>query len=125
MYVDLKPDILQALRSHAVLASLLGIDEKGKVKVYPEVAPDIEGPYVTFLELTNFHNQYGNNRALSSEIHFQIDVWSPGNTAAITIAANEVMEELNFIRTSSIDRYESGTQTYHKILRYKKIHYRS
>ncbi len=125
MFVDLKPDILQALRSNTVLISLLGRDEKGKVKVYPEVAPDSEGQYVTFFELTNFNNQYGSNRSLSSEIHFQIDIWSPGNTSAIAIAANESMEELDFVRTSAIDRYERDTKTYHKILRYKKIHFRS
>ncbi len=125
MFVDLKPNIKQALRNDAVLAELLGKDDKGKVKVYPEEAPDVKGAYVTFFELTNFNNQYGSNLALSSEIHYQIDVWSPGNTTAISMAVNDVMEQLDFVRTSARDINEKGTKTYHKALRYKKIHFRS
>lgn len=123
--IDLKPTIMQALRTNAVLISLLGTDAKGTVKVYPETAAGIETPYVTFFELTNFDNKYASNVALSSEIHFQMDIWTKGNTGPLAIAVNQTMEELGFARSSATDQYESDTKTFHKILRYKTIRYGS
>ncbi|MFU1798208.1 tail completion protein gp17 [Paenibacillus azoreducens] len=119
MMIDLKPKITQALRTNAALISLLGKDKDGRVKVYPEVAPDITGPYITFFELTNFDNKYMEDEAVSSEIHFQVDVWTPGNTSPIASAVNQTMEALGFIRSGSVDQYEKETRTYHKVLRYK------
>lgn len=123
--IDLKPTIQQALRSNAVLDSLLGKDKKGNVKVYPEVAPDITCPYVTFFEIVNFDNNYADNTALSSEIHFQVDVWTQGDTGPIALEVNRTMEELGFTRSGSKDLYEKDTKKYHKILRYKTIKFRS
>ncbi|MNW39621.1 hypothetical protein D3C74_167130 [compost metagenome] len=125
MMIDLKPTIKQALRDNAVLASLLGRDKDGSVKVYPERSPDIALPKVTFFELTNFDNEYANNTALSSEIHFQVDVWSAGNTAPIALAVNKAMEGLGFVRSGASDRDETDTLTFHKILRYKTIKFGS
>lgn len=123
MLIDLKPTITQALRSNAALDFLLGRDEEGNVRVYPQVSPDMTGSYVTYFEITNFDNKFANDRALSSEIHFQMDIFTPGNTAPIAQAVNETMGALGFFRRGAHDKYESDSKTYHKILRYSKTHY--
>lgn len=115
--IDLKPQIVQALRNHATLVDLLGGE-----KIGAQVAPvDAALPYLTFFELTNFDSNYAENQAMTSEIHIQVDVWSCANTGPISFEANRVMEELEFVRTGAIDRYEHDTKTYHKVLRYKTI----
>lgn len=118
--IDLKPVILNALRSDPELALTLGKDTSGKVKVYPETSPEaVADPYITFFELTNFNKNYADNLALKSEIHFQVDVWSKSNTSPIVLHANRVMESLGFYRSGAADQYEDTTKTYHKVLRYK------
>ncbi|NGP59886.1 DUF3168 domain-containing protein [Paenibacillus thiaminolyticus] len=119
--IDLKPEVLQALRNNAALVTILG----GK-KIWPEIVPDdpekpVTAPYVTFVELTNFDKDYADDRAMTSEIHYQIDVWSPSDTGPSTIEVNKVMEELGFVRTGAIDRYDTVSRLYHKVLRYKTI----
>ncbi|CAI6023488.1 hypothetical protein PAECIP112173_00345 [Paenibacillus sp. JJ-100] len=122
MLIDLEPVVISALRSDPELSSLLGKDAKGNVKVYPLAAPDISNPKITFFELTNFDNKYAGDQAVSSSIHFQIDLWHSSNTSKISIAANRVMESLGFVRSGTNSMYESDTKTYHKVLRYKKTH---
>lgn len=113
--IDLKPEILQALRGNTALVELLG-----GPKVWPEVAPDsTKEPYITFFELVNVDDQFADDKAFSSEIHFQIDVWSKGNTSPIAAEVNKTMEALGFYRTGSVDMYEEDTKTFHKALRYK------
>lgn len=121
--IDLKPTITQALRSNAALISLLGRDKDGNVRVYPQVSPYTEMPYVTFFEITNFDNRYASDRPISSEIHFQVDIWSKGNTGPVAIAVNDSMEGLGFYRRSARDLYERETETFHKVLRYSLIHF--
>ncbi|MBD7967765.1 tail completion protein gp17 [Paenibacillus gallinarum] len=118
--IDLKQEILTALRSDPGLASVLGKDTSGKVKVYPETSPEaVADPYITFFELTNFDKSFADNIALKSEIHFQVDVWSKSNTSPIALHANRVMESLGFYRSGAADQFENATRTYHKVLRYK------
>ncbi|OJF17781.1 MAG: hypothetical protein A6D91_09920 [Bacillaceae bacterium G1] len=113
--IDLKPEIRQALLNNAALVSLLG----GQ-KIWPEVAPDgTPEPYVTFFELVNVDELYADDQAHGSEIHFQVDVWSKGNTGPIAVEVNKTMETLGFYRTGAVDLYEDDTKTYHKALRYK------
>lgn len=120
MMLDLKPEILQALRNNAALALLLGKDLEGNVKVYPEVSPYADAePYITFFELTNFGSLYTDDEEAASEIHFQIDIWSKGNTGPIAQEVDKSMKDLGFGRTSSADLYEDETKTFHKALRYK------
>lgn len=118
--LDLKPEILQALRNNAALALLLGKDIDGNVKIYPEVSPYADAePYITFFELTNFGSLYTDDEEAASEIHFQIDIWSKGNTGPIAQEVNKTMKALDFQRTSAPDLYEPDTKTYHKVIRYK------
>src|SRR5690606_7098050 len=113
--IDLKPEILQALRGNSALVTLLG-----GAKVWPETVPEgTPDPYVTFFELANVDDQYADDKAYASEIHFQVDVWSKGNTTAIAQEVNKTMETLGFYRTGAVDLYEDDTKTYHKALRYK------
>ncbi|NOJ72483.1 tail completion protein gp17 [Paenibacillus alvei] len=119
--INLKPKVLQALRNNAALVSILG-----GAKVWPEVVPEnpkkpITVPYLTFFELTNFDGNYAEDQATTSEIHYQVDVWSGSDTGPATIEVNRTMEQLGFVRTGAIDRYEKETKTYHKVLRYKTI----
>lgn len=119
--INLKPKILQALRNNRALVSILG-----GAKIWPEIVPEdpekpITAPYVTFIELTNFDKDYADDQAMTSEIHYQIDVWSPLDTGPSTIEANKTMEELGFVRTSAIDRYDTVSKLYHKVLRFKTI----
>lgn len=117
MYFDLTEEIRKALINNSVLFSLL----EGP-HVYPLASPDASlKTYVTFQELTNFDKDYGSNRALSSEIHYHFDIWTPYNTGPIAFEVNRTMEEKSFIRTSSQDGYDRETETYRKILRYKTI----
>ncbi|MFE0619719.1 hypothetical protein [Bacillus altitudinis] len=120
MLIDLEPVIFSALRNDSELISLLGRDKEGKVKVYPLAAPDISNPKITFFELTNLDNRYAGDQAVSSSIHFQIDVWHNSNTSKISSAANRVMESLGFVRSGTNSLYEENVKVYHKILRYKK-----
>ncbi|WP_433581591.1 tail completion protein gp17 [Paenibacillus amylolyticus] len=120
MLIDLEPVVISALRKDPELIALLGRDSKGNTKVYPLVAPDISLPKVTFFELTNFDNQFAGDKALSSAIHFQVDVWHNSNTSKISSAVNRVMESLGFVRSGVNALYEDDTKIYHKVLRYKK-----
>lgn len=113
--LDLKPEITQALRNNAALVTLLG----GR-KVWPEVSPNATAePYITFFEMPNFDIMFADDKAIASEIHFQIDIWSKGNTGPIAIEVDKTMKALSFKRTGSADLYESDTQTYHKVMIYK------
>ncbi|MFW5437117.1 tail completion protein gp17 [Paenibacillus apiarius] len=119
--INLKPKVLQALRSNTALVSILG----GQ-KVWPEVVPEdpkkpVTAPYVTFFEVTNFDRNYAEDQAMTSEIHYQIDVWSPSDTGPSAIEVNKTMEEIGFVRTSAIDRYDTESKLYRKVLRYKTI----
>ncbi|MBO8164700.1 MAG: DUF3168 domain-containing protein [Brevibacillus sp.] len=113
--IDLKLEILQALRGNVALVSLLG-----GPKVWPEVAPDDTAePYITFFELTNFDDLYLDDSASASEIHFQIDIWAKGNTSPFAVEVDKTMKSIGFARTSATDLYENDTKTYHKALRYR------
>ncbi|MYX18862.1 hypothetical protein GTY77_02050 [Streptomyces sp. SID8380] len=114
---DLKGEIRQALISNSALFSLLGGPH-----IYPLVSPDASlKTYITFQEITNFDKDYASDQALNSEIHFHFDIWSPYNTGPVAAEVNRTMEEQKFYRTSSQDGYDTASQTYRKILRYKTI----
>lgn len=121
--IDLKPEIVKALRSNVALSSLIGTDSRGIVKVYAETAPELDEPvtepYVTFFELTNFDGDFADNKPQRSEIHFQFDIWSFTNPAPIAQEVNKALQEKGFYRTGATDQYEKETKTYHKVLRYK------
>lgn len=113
--INLKPVVLQALESNQALLSLLG----GK-RIYQLVAPDAEEfPRVTFFELDNRDYSFADDTALSSEIKFQISVWSKGSTSAIAMEVDKTMKELGFQRYFATDLYEDDTKVFHKPMRYR------
>jgi len=114
--INLKPEVLSALENNQELIGLLG-----GPRIYYLKAPDaMEFPRITFFEMTNFDDLYADDDALSSEIHFQIDIWSKdGNMTAIAQEVDKTMKQIGFRRTSSIDLYEDDTEVYHKALRYE------
>lgn len=117
MYIDLKADIRKALLNNAALFSLLGGPH-----IYPLVSPDASlKTYITFQEITNFDNNFASDKALSSEIHFHFDIWTPYNTGPIATEVDRTMEEQEFFRTSVQDGYDNASQSFRKILRYKTI----
>lgn len=116
MMIDLKPNIRQALLNNAALVSLLGGQH-----VYAQISPDASlRTYVIFFEIGNVPDQFADDQEISSDIRFQIDVWTPGNPGTIAGEVNKTMESLDFVRTSTGDGYDSETETNRKILRYKK-----
>ncbi|MGF7046397.1 hypothetical protein J2T13_000873 [Paenibacillus sp. DS2015] len=118
--IDLAPEVRQALSNNSALAFLVGKDKSGEVKVYPEVTPDATAlPYITFFELTNFNDKFVDNKAIDSEIHIQIDVWSKGSTSKMAQEVNRTMEDLGYHRSGTASPYDTETKTYHKVLRYK------
>lgn len=117
--IDLKPQITAALRGDTAIDTLLGKDARGNVKIYPEVAPDdVTFPYITYFEIINSEATHADDEELESDIHFQIDVWSKGNTSPVAKEVAKVMKSLGFRRTSADDQFEKDTKTYHKILRF-------
>lgn len=122
--IDVKPTITPALRNSEAIASLIGRDQEGIVKVYPQTTPDeysVDFPYITYFEITNFEANHADDDELQSEIHIQVDVWSKGNTEPISTEVNRIMKSLGFMRTGTKDEYERDTKVYHKILRFKLI----
>ncbi|MEC0242767.1 DUF3168 domain-containing protein [Paenibacillus dokdonensis] len=117
--IDLKAVIRQALLNNAALVSLLG----GKY-VYPQVSPDASiKAYVVFFEIGNIPDRYAEDQEITSDIRFQMDVWTPGNTGPIAAEVNRTMEVLGFIRIAAMDDFDDVSKIYRKILRYKKTQY--
>jgi hypothetical protein len=113
--INIKPAILQALEANTALVSLLG----GK-RIYQMYDPNsTEFPRITFFEYNNVDSNYADDSAFASDINIQIDVWSKASTSAIALEVNRTMESLDFVRTYSIDLYESDTKIFHKTMRFK------
>lgn len=113
--INLKPDVVLALKNDAELVSLLG-----GPRIYFQVAPNPdEFPRVTYYEQDNRPSLWGDNRELGSEITFVVDIWAKASTTAIADAVDRVMASLGFVREFAGDLYEQDTQVYHKAMRYR------
>ncbi|MDB5053148.1 MAG: conserved phage protein [Bacilli bacterium] len=120
--IDLKPTILTALEANATLTTILGLDKFNIIPIYQTVAKDPEKyPRVTFFELSNIDPKYADDVAITSEIGYQIDVWSLGSTFEAAAQIDLTMKSLNFKRISSQDLYESDMKIFHKAMRYETI----
>jgi hypothetical protein len=118
--INLVPEVAAALRGSAELISLLGGEH-----IYRHWVPkDKENvfPRVTFFELSNFDNHYAEDAADSSEVHYQVDIWSMDpSTAEVGTEVDAAMKGAGFARYSGADLYEDDTKIYHKALRYRTV----
>ncbi len=113
--INLKPDVVSALKNDAELVGLLG-----GPRIYFEAAPNAdEFPRITYYEQDNRPALWGDDRELGSEITFIVDVWAKASTTAIASAVDRVMAGLGFVREFAGDLYEQDTQVYHKAMRYR------
>lgn len=117
--INLKPTIVAALKANATLTTALG----GQ-KIYFKVAPQgVVAPYITYFEMTNFDDTFADNAPLSSEIHIQVDIFTPEgvSTSAIADQVDITMKSLGFGRTSAADLWENDTRLHHKAMRFATI----
>jgi hypothetical protein len=114
--INLKDDVNSALSNNQALIDLLNGDYIW-VLTTPEAHRD--KTRVTFFQITNFDSAFSDDQEYASDIHFQVDVWSPGNTTPVANEVDKTMKSLDFVRTGARDDYEEDTKTYHESLRYK------
>lgn len=116
--ISLKSNVLRALEADPVLFALL----EGRIwhRVVPEKLKSIF-PRITFFELTNLPEDYADDQAISTLVHFQVDIWHLSSTTRIAQEVNRVMEELDFVRSSTADMYEEDTKIYHYALRFTGV----
>lgn len=112
--IDLKPTVYIALKNDPTLSSLIA----GRV-IFLALPDGPVFPCITYYEQNNAPALKGDERELTSESVFIIDVWSKGNTTAIAQAVDAVMTDLRFNREFAADLYESDTGVYHKSMRYR------
>jgi len=113
--INLKPDVVAALKNDATLVGLLG-----GPRIYFQVAPNAdEFPRITYYEQDNRPALHGDSRELGSEVTFVIDIWAKASTSAIADAVDRIMTGLGFVREFAGDLYEQDTGVYHKNMRYR------
>ncbi|AFH62264.1 tail completion protein gp17 [Paenibacillus caseinilyticus] len=112
--INVKPEVLEALREDEELLLLLG-----GPRVYQMVAPEPgKFPRITFFEISNVDDGYADDSVISSQIVIQVDVWNKTNTSAIADRVDAVMKNIGFSRSGSADLYENDTGIFHKAMRY-------
>ena len=112
--ITMKSAIRTALINDAALVKLLG----GQ-RVYAVRAPNAdEYPRITYFEMTNLDANHADDKAYSSRMVYQVDVWSKGNPDPIAIEVDRVMKSIGFVRNGGVDLYEDDTQVDHRALRY-------
>ena len=116
--IAIKPEILTALESNQALIDLLG----GPKIYHLRADRAATHPKISFFEITNFDDNYADDRAISSEIHIQIDIWAKADmmvtVSTIAVEVDKTMKQLGFKRTAAADLYEDDTAVFHKALRY-------
>ena len=115
--INIKPNVLSALKNDSALILLLG----GQ-RIYQLKAPNAnEFPRIMFFEYSNVGNLYADDTEQLAEIYIQVDVFcKSSSTSDIAIAVDRIMTSIGFFRVSSSDLYEDleDTQIYHKAMRY-------
>lgn len=114
---NLRPEIVQALENEPTLISLLG----GKRIYYRKGNNAEEFPRITFFELNNAPDSFADDQETSSEISFQIDIWSKNSTSAIHTKVDEIMKSIGFTRYAIADLYEDDTSIFHYAMRFRKV----
>ncbi|AVI46771.1 MULTISPECIES: DUF3168 domain-containing protein [Bacillus] len=89
------------------------------------VASDVNVyPRVIYTELKNADNSYADNQSQSSEVRFQISIFTNSNTVSqetkIAKEIDRLMKSIGYGRYDSQDLYEEADKVFHKAMRYKK-----
>lgn len=122
--INIKPKIVKALDENQALISLLG-----GPRIYQIAVPIKEAdryPRITYFEINNVDDDYGDDDPLTSRISVQISIWTKdtidtsGATQLMPIAqeVDKAMKGLGFVRTIAFDLYEDDTKVFHKAMRY-------
>lgn len=112
--INLRPTIYQALSTNQTILSLLGGEH-----IYYMTAPYAdELPRITYFEYLNIDNSFAENQPIASNIGFQLDIWSTGDTSAIAMAVDDAMKGIGFSRTYAIEEYEEELRLYRYVMRY-------
>ena len=96
----------------------------GEKKVHRLKAPEgIESPYITYFEVVNNDDNYGDDEPLSVNLIYQVDVWCEAAKVAkllsVANATETVMKCMGFSRVDGQEFYENDTGLYHKASRYQ------
>lgn len=111
---NIRPIVFQALANDKTLLSLLGGEH-----IYYMIAPDSsELPRITFFEYLNIDNSFAENKAIASNIGFQIDIWSDGDTSDIALAVDNVMKKIDFSRTFAIEEFDEEVRLFRYVMRF-------
>jgi hypothetical protein len=124
--INMKPQVLTALKTDSQLISLLGgivtIKNKTYQRIYQIKAPFAEEfPRITFFEYDNVPSGFADDNEIDCEVFIQIDVWCKGtSTSDIAKEVDIVMKSIGFQRIGAQDLYEDDidTQIFHKAMRY-------
>ncbi|MGG3798986.1 hypothetical protein [Metabacillus fastidiosus] len=118
MSFDAKSELLAGLRANPSLVTLCtGGFHNRKAK-------DVNAyPRIVYTELNNADDSFVDNQAVSSEVRFQISIFTNDSTiskeTAIAKEVDKTMKILGYSRYSSVDLLEDS-QVFHKAMRYLK-----
>ncbi|MGG3800461.1 tail completion protein gp17 [Metabacillus fastidiosus] len=119
MSFDAKSELLAGLRADASLVTLCtGGFHNRKAK-------DVNAyPRIVYTELNNADDSFVDNQAISSEVRFQISIFTNDATVSketpIAKEVDKTMKTLGYSRYSSVDLLEDS-QVFHKAMRYQKV----
>ncbi|MCY7999378.1 MULTISPECIES: hypothetical protein [Bacillus] len=93
------------------------------------VASDVNAyPRIMYTELKNADDSYADNQARSSEVRFQISIFTNSNTVSketkIAKEIDRIMKSIGYGRYDSQDLYEEADKVFHKAMRYKKAFFK-
>lgn len=101
--VNLKPDVVAALKADPQLAALVG---DRVYFFYPQVAPVY--PLITYYELSNRAAAHADNCATFAEIVMVINVISDRSTTVVSQHVERIMRDLGFVQDLAHDLHEDG-----------------
>lgn len=93
------------------------------------VASDVNAyPRIIYTELKNADDSYSDNQVQSTEVRFQISVFTNSNTVSqetkIAKEVDRLMKSIGYGRYDSQDLYEEADKVFHKAMRYKKTFFK-
>jgi hypothetical protein len=110
--LSIKSAVLTALQTNTSLSTLTGFNF-----FHP---PDFTNlPVLSYFEIDNIGNLYGDDQEIGSEFVYQIDLWHSGSLTALAMGVDSAMKTLDFARISSNDLYEQAENIYHKSMKFR------